>query len=215
MRHLNVLVIAFAFAVAGCGPAAPASSGATEPTGVIPTPAIGSSPTPDPGAASARDASPSPSSADATPAPVAAPVCASIGRPRLQSGSHLLGDQKPPVPYSSHPPTSGWHASGHLDVDVRDGDDPLNEPAQVSVLEAGGVVVTYGAVPDAQVARLAGRVRERHAGRVAVTPYQRLDDGEVAFTAWGVIQRCEGVDLTALDHFVRRFADDGPIEPGH
>lgn len=121
----------------------------------------------------------------------------------------------PPVPYSSHPPTSGWHASGHVDVAVRDRDDPLGEPAQVSVLEAGGVVVTYGTLPDAQVAPLARRVRERHAGRVAMTPYQRLDDGEVAFSAWGVLQRCEGVDLAALDRFVRRFAADGPIEPGH
>ena len=211
MRDIHMLVIALALAVAGCGPAAPASSGATDPTGGTPAPAIGSSPTPDPGATSARGAAPSTSSEGAT----RAPACASIERPPQQSGSHLLGDQKPPVPYSSHPPTSGWHASGHVDVDVRDGDDPLNEPAQVSVLEAGGVVVTYGTVPDAQVARLARRVRERHAGRVAMTPYRRLDDGEVAFTAWGVLQRCEGVDLTALDRFVRRFAADGPIEPGH
>lgn len=119
------------------------------------------------------------------------------------------------MPYSSRPPTSGWHASGHVDVDVRDRDDPLGEPAQVSVLEDGGVVVTYGTLSDAQVARLARRVRGRHAGRAAMTPYQRLDEGEVAFTAWGVLQRCEGVDIAALDRFIRRFADGGPVEPGH
>jgi len=168
-------------------------------------------PTPTDGAAS----SPVSEASASTPTSVTAPTCARIERPRLQSGSHLLRGQKPPVPYSSHPPTSGWHASGHVDVDVYDEDDPLGEPAQVSVLEAEGVVVTYGTLPDAQVARLAGHVRDRYPGRVAVTPYRRLDDGEVVFTAWGVLQRCVGVDLTALDRFVGRFAADEPIEPGH
>lgn len=211
MRHLLPFVVALAIAVAGCGPAAPASPAATAPTGGTPRSTPGSSPTAQP------DPTPSDGTASslASSTPDAVPTCARIERPQLQSGSHLLGGQKPPVPYSSHPPTSGWHASGRVDVDVYDGDDPLNEPAQVSVLEAEGVVVTYGTLPDAQVARLARHVRDRYPGRVAVTPYRRLDDGEVAFTAWGVLQRCDSVDLAALDRFVRRFAADEPIEPGH
>ncbi len=55
----------------------------------------------------------------------------------------LIGDQGPPVPYSSSPPTSGWHASGAFSIAVHRPGDPLSEPMQVSVLGAGGVVVAY------------------------------------------------------------------------
>lgn len=170
-------------------------------------PPEGSSPVPSP--------SPSPDAAPSTTPPQPAARCAKVERPPLQAGSHLIGDQDPPVPYSSQPPTSGWHSSGHFDVDVRDADDPLSEPDQVSVLEAGGVVVTYGQLPDDAVSELGDHVREAHDQTVAVTPYERLDAGEVVFSSWGVLERCDGVDLAALDRFVRRHGTDQPIEPGH
>lgn len=119
------------------------------------------------------------------------------------------------MPYSSQPPTSGWHSSGHFEVDVRGEDDPLSEPDQVSVLEAGGVVVAHGQLPDDAVDGLGDHVRENHDQRVAVTPYEPLDAGVVAFTSWGVLQRCDGVDLDALDRFAAEFGTDEPIEPGH
>lgn len=140
--------------------------------------------------------------------------CDSIERPPTQGGSHLLGDRSPPVPYSSTPPTSGWHVSGAVPIGVHDAAEPLSEPLQVSVLEAGGVVVTYRALPDEERTRLEEHVGRQHDGRVAVTPYDRLGRGEVAFTAWGVVQRCSGVDLGALDAFVDEHADavSGPAE---
>lgn len=75
-------------------------------------------------------------------------------------GSHLLGDRQPPVPYSSTPPTSGWHASGLTPIAVH----PLSEPQQVSVLEAGAVVVTYHELPDGELSTLTEAVEERHEG---------------------------------------------------
>lgn len=140
-------------------------------------------------------------------------VCEPAERPPQQSGSHVIGDQDPPVPYSSIPPTSGWHAAGATSIAVYRHDQTLPEPGQVSVLEAGGVVVTYRGLPDDDRSQLEAHVREHHDGRVAVTPYELLDDGHVAFTAWGVLQRCTGLNLAALDGFVAKHAD---VEPdGH
>jgi hypothetical protein len=85
---------------------------------------------------------------------------------------------------------------------------------QVSVLEAGGVVVTYRDVPDADRTALEEHVGATYAGRVAVTPYDQLEPGQVAFTAWGTLQRCDGLDLSTLDAFVDAYADKEPDVPG-
>ena len=132
----------------------------------------------------------------------------------MQGGEHLIGDQEPPVPYSSTPPTSGWHASGTFAIAVQPPDEPLSEAQQVSVLEAGGVVVTHAGLDDAELRELTEHVREHYDGRVAVTSYDALDDGEVVFAGWGVLQRCDGVDLAALDAFVEAYADPEPAVPG-
>lgn len=141
-------------------------------------------------------------------------VCGPVEEPPLQSGSHLLGDQQPPVPYSSAPPTSGWHASGAFEITVHPPDDPLPEPAQVSVLEAGGVVVTYRGIGEGPRLRLEQHVQQHHEGTVAVTPYDQLDPGQVAFTAWGTLRRCDGLDLAALDAFTAAHAAEDADGPG-
>jgi hypothetical protein len=215
-RHV-ALVLGVVLMLAACGEAAPAGSEAAASPSTASAASVTVAPPPSqPSADTAASPMPSESSTVVAQGTArTAPDCDRITRPPLQDGSHLLGDQDPPVPYSSHPPTSGWHASGHLDVGVRDADDPLTEPEQVSVLEADGVVVTYHDLSDEDVARLARRVRRRYRGRVAVTPYERLDSGAVAFASWGVLQRCDGLDLATLDRFVDRFATNEPIEVGH
>ena len=165
-----------------------------------------------PAAASGGPSEPAPSE-PATPSddePVAS--CGPTTAVPEQSGSHLVGDNEPPVPYNSTPPTSGWHSSGSVAIRVHD--EPLTEPEQVSVLEAGGAVVSYGTLPRPDVAKLARLVRRHYDGRVALTPYKKLDRGQVALTAWATLRLCDGVDLRA----VRRFADthaDQVGEPGH
>lgn len=134
--------------------------------------------------------------------------------PPVQFGSHLIGDAEPPVPYSSRPPTSGWHASGGFQIAVRAPDQPLLEAVQVSIEEAGAVVVTYLDIGEADRRRLEDAVRSRYAGRVAVTPYEHLEPGEMALAAFGVLQRCDGVDLEALDAFVEAYAEQEPAVPG-
>ena len=152
-----------------------------------------------------------------TPAEISAPEatarCVELEMPELQGGSHLIGGQEPPVPYSSTPPTSGWHSSGEVEITVQPSGEPLSEPEQVSVLESGGVVVTYNGLEEPDRAALEQRAADRFEGRAAVTSYDKLDTGEVVFTAWGALQRCDGVDLEALDAFVAAYADDRPADP--
>ena len=144
----------------------------------------------------------------------AAQSCDAPGRPKLQAGEHLIGDREPPVPYSSIPPTSGWHSSGAFEIAIQPADDPLTEPEQVSVLEAGGVVVAHHDIPDSDRTALVGRVARRYSGRVAVTPHTKLAAGQIAFTGDGVLQRCNGLDLEELDAFVAAHADARPNNPG-
>lgn len=141
--------------------------------------------------------------------------CGPVEAVAVQGGSHLLGDQEPPVPYNSTPPTSGWHSSGGFEIGVQAPDDPLGEPDQVSVLEAGGVVASYRGLDADERERLEAHVAaEPLAGRVAMTPYEAIDEGAVVFAGWGALQRCTAVDLAALDAFAATFADRAPDVPG-
>lgn len=120
---------------------------------------------------------------------------------------HLVGDAKPPTGYATEPPTSGWHYRGRdrIVTGVRDPDDPLTEPEQVSVLAVGGVVVSYHEVSEDARRGLAEFVTA-HEDRVALTPYDRLEPGQVALTAWRTRQLCAGFDETAASSFVDEHA---------
>lgn len=139
--------------------------------------------------------------------------CGTVELPPVQAGSHLLGDADPPVPYSSTPPTSGWHASGAPPLGVFD--TPLSEPGQVLALEVGAVVITHRGLEDHQIAELrALATAPPLAGRVTVTPYERIAPGEVVLATWGALQRCDGVDEEAIRRFVAAFAVEDPTAHG-
>ncbi len=146
--------------------------------------------------------------------PSATASCDAPEFPLVQFGSHLLGDAKPPVPYSSVPPSSGWHASGALDIAIYPPSNALSEPQQVSILESGAVVITYDELAEDDVQSLTDRIESAHAGQAAVTPYERLDDSAVAMTAWGVVQRCDDLDLSAIETFIEAYAVEDPFVPG-
>lgn len=139
--------------------------------------------------------------------PGATDACGPVETIPVQGEGHLVGDQDPPVPYNSTPPTSGWHTSGDVAFSVYGPDDALREPEQVTVLELGGVVVSYNGLPEAEVSRLADLVSGEHAGRAALTPYDQLGEGEVAMTAWGKVQVCDSVDPAAIAAFVDAYAE--------
>jgi hypothetical protein len=145
-------------------------------------------------------------------APGATASCAEVKTVPIQGGTHLIGDSPPPVPYNSTPPTSGWHTSGGFATGARS--EALTEPEQVSALEAGAAVVTYNGLPPDEVELLEETVTRDFPRRVVTTPYDRLGEGEVAFTAWGTLQRCDALDVDALATFVSTYADPEPATLG-
>lgn len=147
-----------------------------------------------------------PATAVASEGPTATAACGAVQTFPVQGEGHLVGNQEPPVPYNSTPPTSGWHASRDVPIVVTDEAQPLSEPEQVTVLELGGVVVAHGDLPDADRAALERLVTENYQGQAALTAYDRLDAGEVALTAWTVLQRCDAVDVGAVEGFVEFYA---------
>lgn len=148
---------------------------------------------------------------DSAPAVQASPsttaACGPVETIPIQGEGHLVGDQAPPVPYNSVPPTSGWHTSGDVIFAVYGPDEALTEPEQVTVLELGGVVVTYNGLADADVEALSKVVAEDFAGLAALTPYDQLGEGEVALAAWGSLQLCSDVDLGAVATFIESQAE--------
>lgn len=142
--------------------------------------------------------------------PTATAACAAPELPPVQAGLHLIGDRRPPVPYSSTPPTSGWHRSGVGGPGVAA--EPLSEPVQVGLLEQGLVVVTHGPLTDDEAQALHD-LAASFPDTLAVTPYSPLAAGEVVVSAWGVLQRCRGVDADALSVFARYYAEPRSPDP--
>ncbi len=140
-------------------------------------------------------------------APTASGACAPPAEQPLQDGSHLIGDTAPPVPYSSTPPSSGWHASGKPRTGVVDPADPLTDPELVLALETGDVVVAYDPdrTDDDAVAELTRLARTTYEGTLTTTPYAGAE-APVTFVAWGVLQSCDTVDVGALRSFVTAHA---------
>lgn len=143
--------------------------------------------------------------ADASEAPAATADCAAVETVPIQGEGHLVGDQEPPVPYNSSPPTSGWHTSTDVAIVTAPDDEPLTEPEQVTVLELGGIVVAHNGLEPQEQESLEALIAEKFAGQVAATRYDKLADGEVALTAWGKLQRCDALDLAAVEAFAEAY----------
>lgn len=142
-------------------------------------------------------------------------VCGPVEEPPRQSGSHLLGDQQPPVAYSSTPPTSGWHASGAFDITVQPPDDPLPEPQQVSVLEAGGVVVAYRDIGDSNAPGW-NNMSERTTRAPSPSPPTKSSSQDRSPSPHGA--RCKAAKVSTLPHSTRSLPptlQTTPMTPAH
>ncbi|HVL97923.1 MAG TPA: DUF3105 domain-containing protein [Egibacteraceae bacterium] len=127
---------------------------------------------------------------------------------------HLVGDAEAPVDYATVPPTSGWHFADPDRVrgalGMHEAERPLTETEQASVLAVDAVVVTWRDLTAEQRDALAELATGEYAGRVAVTPYDRLEPGQVVMTAWRTMQVCDGLDLAAVARFVDAHAAAEP-----
>ncbi len=122
---------------------------------------------------------------------------------RLDPGStrHLLPGAPEPR-YLGDPPTSGPHLGGPPPAGVQH--QPLSPPAQVGVLESGGVLVQHRGVSEGERRQL-----EALAGdKVVVAPNPTLP-ASVVTTAWQHRLECTGVDLAALRAFIAEHRRSG------
>lgn len=124
--------------------------------------------------------------------------CGPVEHPPLQVSTHLVGDAEPPSPYTSVPPTSGWHTAEPPAPGVAT--EPLRDPEIVSALESGIVVlaVSPDLVDDTTVTDVAAQFPDR----VLVVPYDTEMPTPVALLSWGTVQRCPEVDRTTVTTFV-------------
>jgi hypothetical protein len=106
--------------------------------------------------------------------------------------------------FLTHPPTSGPHLSGPLAVGLLDA--PLPPAAQVSVLEAGVVMVQYES-PVTELELLS--LLDHDDVPFTIAPGTDLPAPVVA-TAWTWKLTCGSVDLDAITTFAEAHVDDAP-----
>ncbi len=120
-----------------------------------------------------------------------------------RGNQHLLPGAPAPS-YATDPPTSGPHDAGDPVAGLQP--EPLAGPVQVTVLEAGGIVVQFRPDLDVedrkQVVSLAGE-------KVVVAPNPSLPAPVVA-TAWRRKLACEALDLSAIRNFIADRKGKGP-----
>ncbi|MBW3662160.1 MAG: DUF3105 domain-containing protein [Actinobacteria bacterium] len=172
------------------------------------------------GQTAADDTSPQPAvspppTATATASPTPATGCAGTEFPSLQEGGHLLEGADPPVPYSSTPGTSGWHAGGAPQTGVFGPDEELSEPRIVLALEVGQMVASYdpATLGADEVTELEQLAATEHEGTLTVTPFTARDQGApLVLNGWGVRQACQEVDADVIASFIEAHL---PSAPGH
>lgn len=125
----------------------------------------------------------------------------------LDPGSvqHLLPGAPEPR-YATDPPTSGPHFAGGAPQGAQD--EPVARPAQVALLEQGGVMLQHDDVTPADLRRL----RTLSERQVVVAPNPGLTSPVVA-TAWRHRLACDGASGRALDAlaaFVDAHRGKGP-----
>ena len=121
------------------------------------------------------------------------------------------------VAYSSSPPASGDHWS----IAQRCGffNDPVPDEQIVHNLEHSNVVISYNLPNEADVDQLESVYNELEEGWrshfTVVRPYDRIGVGQVALSAWGVIDVMDGIDQERIqrffEHYVGRLGPEGAI----
>ncbi len=157
---------------------------------------------------------PGPGPGPAAPVTVAPGVsrCSALERPQLQEATHI-GQGATHKPFSSDPPSSGPHYA--LPADPGFVTAPLPPEQLVHNLEHGQIVIWYR--PDlgpADLESLEGITDEEPIATVTV-PYAGIQAPDaLVLTAWGALQRCQGVSVEDINAFRAQFQGRGPENVG-
>ena len=126
-------------------------------------------------------------------------------------------DEDDDVAYNSTPPTSGDHWS----IPQRCGffTDPVPDEQIVHNLEHSNIIISYNLPNQADVDALKEVYEDLPEGWRAhftvARPYDQIAPGQVALSAWGVLDIMEGVDKDRIqrfyEHYVGRLGPEGAI----
>ena len=138
----------------------------------------------------------------------------------MRSKNHVDQDDNPAnddVVYNSAPPASGdhWSAANRCGFF----NDPVPDERIVHNLEHSNIVISYNLPDPADLARLEDYYNDMDAGWrnhfTVARPYAEIGAGQVALSAWGVIDVMDGVDPERIDrfyeHYVGRLGPEGAI----
>jgi hypothetical protein len=134
-------------------------------------------------------------------------VCGPVQAFPSQGNDHIQPDQSHP-PYSTNPPTSGWHWANPQEWGIYT--TPQVQEQLVHNLEHGGIVVQYRDLSSEEIKTLTALVIHDRYHRL-LAPYPGLPEGtKVALTAWAHLQNCNGINEEALRAFTEAYRDKGP-----
>ena len=133
-----------------------------------------------------------------------AAACIELREPEDPSSQqHVIDDDG--VQYLTTPPTSGPHIAGPTPSGVLQ--NPVAEPIQVRLLEAGGVMVNHDPqLPEATIAELSTLAGDNF----VVAPSASVLDHPIVVTAWTWKLICTSADLDAIETFATNRAADAP-----
>jgi hypothetical protein len=141
----------------------------------------------------------------------AAANCADIETHEPQGREHVQPGTA--VDYQTTPPTSGPHYPSPADPGFYS--QPVPEGTLVHNLEHGQIVIWYHPEAPREVRDQLGSLVEQEPIATLAAPYDNLPDPyNLAFTAWGASQMCEGIAQDAVDGFRARFQGRGPENVG-
>ena len=115
--------------------------------------------------------------------------------------------------YNSIPPTSGAHwGTGWARCGIYDNEEEVPDPRIVHNLEHGQVVINHNLTEEVEIDRLKDVARSLSKRRswMIMRPYARLSEGEVALTAWGWLDRFEGVEEERIRGFYNAHVNKAP-----
>lgn len=119
--------------------------------------------------------------------------------------------------YNSTPPTSGPHWSERGKAPIGWGAYTTQQPDEAVVhnLEHGGVLIAYNGISSEDVANLkslrARYPRDKYgAVKIVIEPYDRLESGTIALTAWGWIDKMQSYEERRIISFIAAHINRGP-----
>jgi hypothetical protein len=135
--------------------------------------------------------------------------CSPVRSPKVQPNAVVSSAEPEHPPYSSTPPTSGWHffdplpAAGYL--------LPHDPEAVVANLADGDVAVWHVGLTEEERQDLIGLfVLLKSEYILAVSGEELGLDHKIVLTAWGKLQECEQLSGPVIARFFERYRGLGP-----